>query len=71
MANPASGLATATAPASASTVSGDVQQIRKRKPRIISIRRARFINAEEGISPASCWVTYEKWGTVFYQTCPY
>lgn len=69
MAVPAPGAVHATAPASASTVSGEVEEIR-RKPRIISVRRARLIRTEEGITPASCWITYEKWGEVFYQTCP-
>lgn len=70
IAMPSNGLANATAPATASTISGQVEQV-GRKPRIISIRRARFINAQEGISPASCWITYEKWGKVFYQNCPH
>ena len=69
MAAPAASAVHAAAPASASTVSGNVEQVR-RKPRIISVRRAFLVRPDEGISPASCWITYEKWGEVFYQTCP-
>jgi hypothetical protein len=62
------GLAQATAPASTQVVGGQVTQV---GPKILRIKRARRINAAEGIGGASCWVTYEKWGTVFYGTCPY
>ena len=70
VAGPVTGLAEASAPASTVTVGGTLEQVAKR-PKIISIRRARFIDPDEGISPASCWVTYAKWGVVFYQSCPF
>jgi hypothetical protein len=69
VAMPGSGAFQAAAPASASTISGTIEQVR-RKPKIISVRRAFLVRPDEGISPASCWITYEKWGEVFYQTCP-
>jgi hypothetical protein len=69
IAGPANVIAGATAPTISQTVGGTVQTVGSGK--VISVRRARFINAEEGISPASCWVTYQNWGKVFYQTCPY
>lgn len=67
-ASPAAGVAQATVPASTQVVGGQLTQT---APKIIRIKRARRINASEGIGGASCWVTYQKWGTVFYGTCPY
>ena len=65
---PAAGVTQATAPAGTQIVGGQLIQT---APKIIRIKRARRINASEGVGGASCWVTYEKWGTVFYGTCPY